>query len=59
MVCDVVEGMSGMKSVVEDDSGESVEVIVCRRGGVVGWEGVVVKSGYDMMGGEGGVIGVV
>lgn len=48
ILCDVVERMTRINTVVQGDTGQTVHLILCSRTRLVGWERVVLKTRYNI-----------
>ena len=59
ILCDVVERMTRINTVVQGDTGQTVHLILCSRARLVGWKRVVQKTCYNINIADALVIAVV
>lgn len=59
ILCDVVERMTRINTVVQGDTGQTVHLVLCSRARLVGWERVVLKTRDNIIVADSSIIAVV
>lgn len=59
ILCDVVERMTRINTVVQGDTSQTVHLVLCSRARFVGWERVVLETCYNIIVADSSIIAVV